>query len=869
MRLNYIPTLYVFALTSIFLMSCSSSRKSSTAEIHSQTVHENTDESLYRGSATIMHDLLHTRLDVSFDWENQRLLGSAELTLKPHFYSNSKLYLNARGMQLNEVSLLKDGNKTPLAYDYKNDSINIILDKSYSAKDTFSIYIDYVSKPEELSTGGSAAITSDKGLYFINADKSDPVKPQQVWTQGETQSNSVWFPTIDQPNQKSTQEIYVTVDTAFTTLSNGLKISSIVNASNGTRTDYWRQDKPHSPYLFMMAVGKYAIVKDSWRNKEISYYVEPEYEKYARLYFGNTPEMLEFFSTKLGMEYVWDKYSQVIVRDYVSGAMENTTATIFGEFMNQEPREMLDRNYEDVVSHELFHHWFGDLVTMESWSNVPLNESFATYGEYLWNEYKYGLDEADYWGQNDLNSYLREARSKQVNLIRYYYKKQEDMFDSHSYAKGGRVLHMLRNYTGDEAFFSALKIYLQQHKFKNVEIHDLRLAFEEVTGEDLNWFFNEWFLDKGHPSLKIDYSYDEGNSMMNIAVEQMQNTETAPLYKIPVDVDLYTSNAVERIRINVSKRQETFAIKSVKPVLVNFDSRKMLLGTKTDNHSNSEWIEMYNRCPLYLDRYEAISKVSKDYAAGSPTALMISKALDDKHWNIRIQAIKGSRALLKSNENATKEKLIQMVSKDPKAAVRSAALLYLSEMYPADSTIHAVALSAVRDSSFDVIETAISHLIANNKLQGMTVLKNMEAGADKNTASLIASFYSLYGTDDEYNYMLLRLRQSEGQNKYTDIIQFGRYLLLCKPATVLKGMDEIASVGMHHNLWFVRFSAAQALAEIAKSYGKSITSTGVAEAVAVSDPQMAETVRKKAETLLSEVKGKETDAKLLKIYTRD
>jgi aminopeptidase N len=295
-------------------------------------------------------------------------------------------------------------------------------------------------------------------------------------------------------------------------------------------------DLPHAPYLFMMAIGEFAIVKDKWRDREVNYYVEPKYEIDARAIFGNTPEMMEFFSKKMGVDYAWPKYSQVVVRDYVSGAMENTSATIHGEFVQQTAREMIDRNNEDIVSHELFHHWFGDLATCESWSNLPLNESFATYGEYLWNEYKYGRDIADIGLESDLKSYLDESKMKQEHLIRFYYENREDMFDRHSYAKGGTILHMLRKYLGDDAFFAGLKLYLTNNSFKSAEVHDLRLAFEEVTGEDLNWFFNQWFLNQGHPKLSINYNWDAATMSQQITVEQLQDLNTTPLYKLPVPV---------------------------------------------------------------------------------------------------------------------------------------------------------------------------------------------------------------------------------------------------------------------------------------------------------------------------------------------
>src|SRR5690606_29186550 len=197
-----------------------------------------------------------------------------------------------------------------------------------------------------------------------------------------------------------------------------------------------------------------------------------------------------FFSEKLGVEYPWDKYHQIVVRDYVSGAMENTGAVIFGDFVYKNKRELLDANDQSIIAHELFHHWFGDLVTAESWSNLTLNESFANYSQYLWDEHRFGLDEADYQAEGEADGYYQTGQSQGYHdLVWFDYDNKEQMFDGHSYNKGGRILHMLRNYIGDDAFFKALNIYLTQNKFKAAEFHQLRLAFEEVTGEDLNWFF--------------------------------------------------------------------------------------------------------------------------------------------------------------------------------------------------------------------------------------------------------------------------------------------------------------------------------------------------------------------------------------------
>lgn len=469
-------------------------------QLDTVNVYSDHERPAYQGSVTKYFDLINTKLDVSFNWKKQYLYGKATLTLTPYFYPQDSLILDAKGFDIHEVSIL---NGPDLPYNYKDGKkLRIKLNKQYTRKDTIEIFIDYTSKPNERTADGSSAITSDKGLYFINPLGKDSTKMREIWTQGESQSNSAWFPTFDSPNFRSHEEINMTVDTGFVTLSNGLLQYSELNG-DGTRTDHWKMNKPIAPYLFMMAVGKYAVVQDKWekgdKSIDVDYYVRPKYKKYAQQIFGNTPEMLTFYSNILGIDYPWSKFSQVAVQDYVSGAMENTTAVVIGSFIEQTSREMIDGNREPVLAHELFHHWFGDYVTTESWSNIPLNESFATMGEYLWIEHKYGEDAADEHLQQDVNSFLSDKSARTEPLIRYYYDPQhrESLFDVVSYQKGGAILQMLRKMVGDSAFFKSLNYYLKQNKLSTVEVAQLRLAFEKITGEDLHWFFNEWFFQNG------------------------------------------------------------------------------------------------------------------------------------------------------------------------------------------------------------------------------------------------------------------------------------------------------------------------------------------------------------------------------------
>ncbi|MFA5297017.1 MAG: M1 family metallopeptidase, partial [Lutibacter sp.] len=338
----------------------------------------NAQDKIYQGEREKINDLVHTKLKVDFNFEKSQLNGEAWVTLTPHFYAVNKVALDAKSFSIHEVKV----NNVKASYNYSDDELTIELGKTYKKGEEYTVYIKYTAKPEEVKQKGSASITDAKGLYFIDPKGEDPNKPTQVWTQGETESNSCWFPTIDSPNQKTSQEIYMTVPDKFVTLSNGTLKSQTKNA-NGTRTDYWKMDQKHAPYLVFIGAGEFSIVKDSWNGLEVNYYVEPAYEKEAKAIFGNTPEMITFYSNITGIPFPWDKYSQIVVRDYVSGAMENTTAVVHAEDAQQKKGQLIDNNeWESTIAHELFHHWFGDLVTTESWSNLTVNESFATYSVY-------------------------------------------------------------------------------------------------------------------------------------------------------------------------------------------------------------------------------------------------------------------------------------------------------------------------------------------------------------------------------------------------------------------------------------------------------------------------------------------------------
>lgn len=837
---------------SIIVAACQSTKKTTTAKtkieepaIQLDTIQvlaiEPVKREVYRESVTVLHDIIHTELQVSFDWKNSKLYGKASLQLKPHFYASDKLYLNARGMEIKSVEVfdvarVTEKNNvegkvkeeqvdvwntiTASSFKYVNDTIKINLGRPFKNKETFYVEIEYVANPNALKSGGSDAISDDKGLYFINPDGSNPYKMPQIWTQGETQANSAWFPTIDNPNSKMTQEIYMTVEDKYTTLSNGV-LKESKKLPNGMRVDHWELDVPHAPYLTMMAVGEFKKVTDEpWNGKEVSYYVEKEYEPYAKAIFGDTKEMIEFYSTKLGVPYAWPKYAQIAVRDYVSGAMENTSATLHGDFMvYQTPREMVDgKKGNSVIAHELFHQWFGDLVTCESWSNLPLNESFATYGEYLWEEHKNGRESADHHSHMSRMGYL--SAKEEVNLIRFNYDNREDMFDAFSYNKGGQVLHMLRKTVGDDAFFASLKKYLDANRFKAAEIHHLRLAFEEVTGRDMNWFFNQWFLNKGRPNLKVSKTYNAATSRVELTVEQTQDLKNAPLYTLPLKVDVYTDGVADRKSILITEQKQTFTlVVNGEPQLLNFDAERQLLCDLDYVKTNEEYFFQYKNAPLYGDRYEALDKLSDKIAEPTVFALLQDAAKNDKFYSLRIFAI--GKLEKTTNDKPTIQTLLTDIYKtDKDTKVRARALEALNKMCDSPE-IMALNESALSEQSYAICGEALENIFKKNPAVSMTKAKQFENESGKKVLFPVAELYSKQGSDAQMPFFRNMLKYVNGFEMMTFTSYYSKTAIRCSdPKNMLVAAKDLAAIGKDANK-FVKYAAKKGVRDLLSAAEKN------------------------------------------------
>lgn len=734
----------------------------------------------YRGTYPKINDLVHTKLDVRFDYDKQWMYGQEWVTLEPHFYPTDSLTLDAKWMDIKEIALVQGKTKTPLKYEYDSIQLHITLNKTYKKGEKYTVYINYISRPNDVKQQGSAAITDAKGLYFINP-KGLTKEHIEIWTQGETESNSVWFPTIDKPDQKTTQEISMTVPDKYVTLSNGLMVNQKKN-NDGTRTDTWKMDLPNAPYLFFMGVGDYVIVKDHYKNLPVNYYVEKEYAPVARKIFGETPQMIAFFSKILDYPYAWPKYDQIVGREYVSGAMENTTATLHQDGAYQNARQLVDGNsWEDDISHELFHHWFGDLVTCESWSNLTLNESFANYSEYLWREYRYGKDNADEKNFEDMQEYLLSGSSNK-DLVRFYYKNREDMFDAVSYNKGGRILNMLRNYVGDDAFFKSLNEYLNLYKFKTAEAQELRLAFEDVTGKDMNWFWNQWYYGSGQPTLDINYEYSNGQE--RVIVNQ---TQAGRKFKLPVAIDVYSSGTNKtRYKVWLQNASDTFYFpSSQKPSLVNVDADKILLALKNDHKSAEEYEQQYKYAGNYMDRREALEYFGENKLSN------LALGLSDKNSGLRALTLDYED----NNEGYTVPSVLstieQIASKDPDKKVQAKAIEILAKI--TDKKYKSLFEKYVNDSSYTVSGAALQGLINLEPDQAYNLAKKYSSDALGKLGEVVSTVLMKKGSPSDFEFLVNHFDNLQlSEEKIKGSFLFAKYLTTLKnPAQVKEGVNAL------------------------------------------------------------------------------
>ena len=566
-------------------------------------------------------DIHHSKINIHVDLDDSTVVGNVT-----HVMSSLRtdLYIIELDCEDTEIKKVLINNNRPLKYSINGPKLNIELDRTYGFDDTLTVSIDYLSRPK-------------KGLYFVQNDRNYPEKNVQAWTQGEGMDNHNWVPLWDYPNDRSTFEVILTVDTPYTAVSNGEFMGITDNGI--TRTFHWYENFPMVSYLISFVVGDFRRIEDKYGDLSIGYWVPPEYsDEDALRSFSRTPEMVAYFNELTGIPYPYEKLDQIVIDDFMWGGMENITLIHQSSSTMHTERARPDHTSDGLVAHEIAHQWFGNMLTTRNWANAWLNEGFATFLTYVWQEYDQGRDAAEYGRRWMLSSVKWADKSNPRPMVQYFYESDMDLFDSNIYAKGALVLNMLQQMLGYDAFWRTVRIYAKEYQHKNVESQDLKRIFEEVTGQNLEWFFDQWVYTAGLPELEIKYKYNRRNKNVKLTVRQTQNISNSSMFRLPLTV-LIDNGEITRQEIWIEEEESTFLIPSIRsPNMVLVDEGHIIPKRMKFNKKHSELIYQAKNAPHVLDRIWAIEKLADEPHKRSIESCLVNSLKNDPFYGVRVAA---------------------------------------------------------------------------------------------------------------------------------------------------------------------------------------------------------------------------------------
>lgn len=658
------------------------------------------------------YDVRHIRLNLRFDWKLEQVSGTATITLAPLVTGLQKIELDAANLI---VSSLKTQSGTPLVYetDQPAEKLRITLDRIYKTSETLTVVIEYHTKGK---SGENSSTATSRGLTFIKPTPDEPDNPRQIWSAGQPNNNHYWFPCYDQPDDFATTEVIATVDNNLIAISNG-KLVDIRN-QGAMRTFHWKMDQPHAVYLTSIVVGEYTALKSSYEGIPITSYVYVHERNDGQLSTSRLREMIKFFSEKTGVKYPFAAYSQTIVRHFGPVGLENITATTLDDSIVRDERALLDSTSEPLQAHEVAHQWFGNYLTCSTWSDIWLNEGFATYFQNLWDEHLLGRDEFIYRAvrSNQNLYYSALVGASRHPLVNQNYREPNEALDTNSYAGGAVALHMLRTMLGDENWWRAIQHYLRKHPYQPVQTEDFRKAVEEATGEKLDWFFDQWVYRVGIPVFNVTQSYDPEKRALVLTVKQEQKPAAdsqhpqSGLFRALVEIEIGTakSTRIERVWIE-PKAEQSFAFKvDDAPLLINFDYGSTLFKELKFEKSMAEWIYQLRNDRDVAGRLSAMGQLSfrlRDRNAAAEDKSQAASALvsvlkKDAFWGMRANAATS----LKFASGDEARAALLAATKDTDARVRTAALSSLGAR--TEAALADLYLEHLNDQSYATVRAA-------------------------------------------------------------------------------------------------------------------------------------------------------------------
>ncbi|MEY3011509.1 MAG: hypothetical protein RIT45_244 [Pseudomonadota bacterium] len=547
-----------------------------------------------------------------------------------------------------------------------------------------------------------------RGLYRVAPDADEKARPMHLWTQGETQEARHWVPCPDDPDARFAWDVTLDVPRGQTALSNG--DPGEVLRKDGRTLHRFTMRAPHPIYLLNVVVGPFQEVVHATGPVRVSSWAMPADVARAKVVGAELPAMIAFLGKVTGTPYPHARYGQVWVDEFTAGGMENVTLTTLTRRALGDADADLDWRADGLLAHEAAHQWFGDTVTCRTWADLWLNEGFATYYQKLWTREHFGEDRfaEEMAGARDAAVHTDAATPRAVVQPRY--ERPGDLFDAHSYSRGGWVLHMLREQLGHAVFDAGIADYLKAHRFGSVETGDLRRALEHRSHRSLREFFDRWVHTPGLPKLTVRANWrNVGGGRLTIEVRQTQpvdNRRPAFALRVPVLVADAPDAPGTVHHVVVEGARGALTLPLAKPPAVVMPDPTMTLLAEWKLEIDADLLLGALRPHRHPDaRARAVHAMRGALGRAKVVQALLGTLASDSARHVRAAA---ARALGSADRSLVRAGLQAAAQKDAEASVRAAAVAALGELHDTQSA--PILLAATRERSTSVVREALGAL---------------------------------------------------------------------------------------------------------------------------------------------------------------
>lgn len=700
-------------------------------------------------------NLLNIKLQFHFGIKEHTVHGIATEKITPLRAPLDSLHLNAVDMHIDRVSM----NGAAVRYRYDDTVLTLLFNHSYMPADTLTFKVTYDTHPV-------------KGLTFITPDKGYPNRNPEIWSQSEMEDARYWIPCHDYPDDFATSEVIATVPAGWQVISNGALESKKENRPAGTVTFDWVEHKPHVIYLISLIAGRFNRFTDQYKNIPLYYYSDPQYGNMIVHDFRKMPDILHFYEQITGRKFAWEKLALTTVTNFIWGGEENVSAITLTDQTLHDTLAEPQVSSTSVIAHETAHQWFGDLLTCRNWANSWLNEGFATYFEALYERHAFGNSVFDYEMYRNQESTIAADNRRRQPTVNHRYYAPIDMFNTYIYARGASILNMLRSYLGDTLFDKAIRHYVHEFQFRNVDTHDLENAVSEATGYNMYWFFNQWLYKAGHPKLKVHYRYDRSGRRLFVYVRQVQKTDSlTPVFRLPVDLYIRTANSGTSRRIWVRDRSDTVIVPLRQaPLNVEFDKKHTLLAEINVTKPVSEWRYQLEHDDNPVARIQAVLEIAR-LEGDSAHRLLVKTLQNDAFWAVRVACIR-----LLTTESGSGLDLSPLLRKtattDADARVRVAAVQALGN-YHSEANTRLLRDIYNSNENYFVRAGAVQALANADSTNAIPLLKKALAVSSYNHIITSAALMSLAKVEPAlgYRYAVSYSRYGEPENLRVEAVR--------------------------------------------------------------------------------------------------